>query len=329
LTEERPYVLFQMPGETRLRAVSWDGSVNGIVVPQMPADALWSQSPDGSRYVMGDKVYDRNGRLVGTLPWTGKGIAAGTWSRDGAFLCAAVPETPVTGSNLRLETAAPGQAARVIATGFGPYSDNASYPVLACDATSDRVVVAVFGQGIAPARLWVFKLSTGELVRTVDYRQPPTPSTSSPASSFIGWVGTSADGTMMLEVLKSVGPSVSRPTSTTTIRRTDDGSPLATLNDFEARGFSSDGSLLVGVRGGGTAALIDWRTGRDLWTVSGSFSGGHLSEPGGSRVAIGIGIAANGMNSRDTYLVSYDTYLVSPDGNAVLLPMDARVMLRG
>ncbi len=70
---------------------------------------------------------------------------------------------------MRLETVLPGQPSRIMASGYATYGDNASYPVLACDVARDRAIVAVLGQGVAAARLWVFRLSTGAIIRSVDY----------------------------------------------------------------------------------------------------------------------------------------------------------------
>src|SRR5207237_286617 len=94
--------------------------------------------------------YDRNAKVLGTVPWDARQTA--TWSSDGRFLCAAVPDRATTGAQMRLETAVIGQPAKIIASGFMTYADNGSYRVLACDQSSDRAVVASFGQGVAPAR---------------------------------------------------------------------------------------------------------------------------------------------------------------------------------
>ncbi len=224
--------------------------------------------------------------MLGTVPWDARQTA--TWSSDGRFLCAAVPDRATTGAQMRLETAVIGQPAKVIASGFMTYADNGSYRVLACDQSSDRAVVMSFGQGVAPARLVVFRLSTGAIIRSVDY------------AGAVGWVAASA--------------------------ATDDGSQLGLVEDFVVQGFSGDKSLVVGPSGSATparssltTAVIEWKTGRKVWSASDHPYGGFLAEPAGRRLVVGIGFVG-GSDVRDVYLVS-------PDGSAVLLPAHVRVAL--
>jgi hypothetical protein len=252
-------------------------------------------------------AYDRDGKPLGMIPWSGR--QSKTWSSEGRFLCAAVPAGSTAGVQMRLETAFVGQPAKVVASGFTTYSDNAGYPVLACDEGTDRAIVAVFGQGIAPARLWVFRLSTGAIIRSVDY------------AGAVGWVAASADGSMLAE---SVRQSASGKWNAT-IRATDDGTQLGTIDDFAVQGFSGDRTLVVGpiggtllAPGGPTTAVMEWKTGRKIWSTSGSY-GGYLPEPGGRRLAVGVGFVG-GSDQRDVYLVA-------PDGSAPLLPERVRVSL--
>jgi hypothetical protein len=195
---------------------------------------------------------------------------------------------------------------RVVASGFTTYGDNSGYPVLACDTGNDRAIVAFFGQGIAPARLWVFRLSTGALIRSVDYSSQSTSG---------GWVAASADGSMLAETVRSGGAG---GPWRATIRATDDGAQLGTIDGFVVQGFSGDKSLVVGANETSTA-VIDWKTGRKIWSASGTY-GGYLAEPGAQRLAIGIGFVG-GSDQRDVYLVQ-------PDGSAQLLPARVRVGLR-
>jgi hypothetical protein len=310
-----PFVIFQLPSETRLRAISFNGEVNGRLeasVGQVSAGAAWSQSPYGAPYLAGSTAYDRDGKALGAIPWTAA-TASTTWSSEGRFLCAAVPATATPGAQVRLERAFIGQPAKVIATAFTTYGNNAGYPVLACDEGTDRAIAAQFGQGIAPGRLWMFRLSTGALIRSVDY---------SGLSATGGWVAASADGSTLAESSRqsAVGKW------TTTIRAADDGAELAKIDDFVVQGFSGDKTLVVGpiggtllAPGGPTTAVIEWKTGRKVWTTTGTY-GGFLAEPAGQRIAVGIGFVG-GSDQRDVYLVS-------PNGSAVLLPERVRVALR-
>ena len=192
---------------------------------------------------------------------------------------------------------------RFVASGFATYSDNAVYPVLACDTTNDRAIVAQFGQGTAPAKLWVFRLSTGAVIRSVDY------------AGMLGWVAASADGTMLVETLPF---DTASGRWSANIRSADDGTKIGQVDGVVGRGFSGDNTLLVGASDS-VAALIDWKTGRAVWSASGPY-GGFLAEPAGRRLAVGIGFIG-GSDQRDVYLVQ-------PDGSAQLLPARVRVGLR-
>ncbi|HXN00411.1 MAG TPA: hypothetical protein VN973_00805 [Candidatus Dormibacteraeota bacterium] len=300
-SDTRSYLLFQLPGEDHLRGVSWDGATSGVIAGQVGAQAIWSaQAPDGSRYIADSVVYDRQGHSLGAIPWPDKGYS-GSWSSDGKLLCDAVPESPTTGALMRLDVAALGHAPRVVTRAYAIYSDNATYPVLACDTTRDRAIVAVLGQGIALGHIWVFRLSNGTLIRSID----------SPGS----WAAVSNDGALL---------AVAQPTSSgatrTTIQRTDDGTTVGTVDNFTAHGFSSNGSLLVGTTDPDSTVLLDWRTGRRIWSHSGLPYGGFFAEPAGERVAIGLGFTGGSDIA--------DVYIVALDGSAVLLPAHVRAALQ-
>ena len=204
---------------------------------------------------------------------------------------------------MRLEMAFVGQPAKVIASGFTTYVDNATYPVLACDQGTDRAIVGVFGQGVAAARLYVFRLSNGALIRSVDY------------AGAGGWVAASADGSMLSESVPPVAPATNWKT---TIRSADNGAQLGTIDDLLVRGFSGDKTFVVG-NTPGAVAVVDWKTGRKVWTTSGPY-GGYLAEPAGRRFAVGVGFIG-GSDQRDVYLVG-------ENGPIALLPERVRVSLR-
>jgi hypothetical protein len=299
--DTRSFLLFQLPGEDHLRGMSWDGATSGVLLGQVGAQAIWSaQTPDGSRYIADNIVYDRQGHALGAIPWPDRGYS-GSWSSDGKLLCDAVPESPTTGALMRLDVAAVGHPPRVVTRAYAIYSDNATYPVLACDTTRDRAIVAVLGQGIALGHIWVFRLSNGTLIRSID----------NPGS----WAAVSNDGAL-LAVAQPTGSGATR----TTIQRTDDGTTLGTVDNFTAHGFSGSGSLLVGITNSGSTVLLDWRTGRRIWSRSGLPYGGFLPEPAGERVAIGLGFTGGSDIA--------DVYIVAPDGSAVLLPAHLRAALQ-
>src|SRR5258706_1925266 len=294
------YLFFQLPNDARLRAISFDGAASGVVPLQLAPNAIWSQSP-GTRVVMGTTAYTGEGVTLGTVP-----SRAGefSWSSDGRCMCAVTPDQPVNGSPLRLATELVGQPQRPVGNGFGAYGDNATSPVLACDEGRDRAIVATFGQGVAPGRLWIFRISTAALVRTVDY--------SSRAAS-IRWVAASADGSLIAEAEQIGSAGVWK----TTIVSADDGAPLAAIDGI-VQGFSGDNTLAV-VSSVGSAAVVEWKTGRKIWSAADVY-GGFLPELGGKRLGVGMGMTGGSDKA--------DGYLVQPDRTAFLLPARVRVMLR-
>lgn len=293
------WVLFQLIDEGRLRAISFDGAMNGTLNINAP-DPRWSQAPYGFPLVVGPTMFSF-GQAIGAAPWPAHQF---TWSNDGRFMCAVTPEHPVTGAPLRLETAFVGQQPKLVASGFGTYSDNASFPVLACDDESDLAVVVANGQGLFSSRVWIFRLSTGALLRSITY----------PTDAVVGrWVVASPDATMLAESVQ--GP----PDSGThaSITRTADGTALGTLDGAVIRGFSGDGALVVaeGRRTSPSAnvavvSAIDWRTKRVIWSADGVY-GGYVPEPAGTRLAIGVGFVGG---------TQRDLYLVESSGRSVLLP---------
>jgi hypothetical protein len=302
VADTRSRFLFEAAGETRLRAVSWTDATNGVLAGEVPAKATFWPSPDGRRYVLNGNIYDADGRELGVLPWQDPSL---TWSRDGQFLCTAVPETRENGAPMQLQIDFPGQQPRIVASGYGIYGNNAGYPVLACDATSDRVVVASFGQGLFAGHLWVFRLSTGTLIRSEDLG----------ANLAGSWITASADGTLLAH---STSATMSGP-MTTIVRSAESPTALQTLPDFEARGFSGDSSLLVGVTGPNSVALIEWKAARRVWSATGLQYGGYFPEPGGAHIAVGLGFVGGTEEQGDVYIVS-------PDGTSVILPSGVHVV---
>jgi hypothetical protein len=151
----------------------------------------------------------------------------------------------------------------------------------------------------------VFRLSTGATIRSVDY---------SGLMASGGWVAASADGTMLAESVRSGAGGPWKAT----IRSTDDGAQLGTVDGFVVRGFSGDKALAVATNES-TSAVIDWKTGRRAWSATGPY-GGYLPEPAGPRLAVGIGFVGGSDQS--------DVYLVGPNGIIALLPERVRVSLR-
>jgi hypothetical protein len=227
---------------------------------------LSSQSPDGRYAVLGGRLYDRHGQGWGAFPWSSEDMRA-TWSPDSAVMCR-VPDLGVSGGTLRLELASVGQRPRIIAQGFGTFHDQSGFPVLACDLKRDRAVVAEFSQGFAPTQAWVIQISDGKVLRSIGPAEAP--------------IAASADGSLLAR------SSRTGQTWRTTIETADDGTVVATINDFAAHGFSGDTSLLVGSGPNQSTVVLDWRTGRDIWSSSAAPYFGYLSEPGGSHLVVAL-----------------------------------------
>ena len=290
--DSRPFIVFQETGDARLRGISWDGSISGLFSQSGPF-GLISQSPDGRYVVLDGSLYDRHGHVLGAFPWAGKDFSA-TWTPDSSAMCKAVPVTPITGSPMRLQVAGAGQAPRTVAQGYVTYSDNASFPVLACDPKRDRAIVAEFGQGIAPSAIWIIQLSTNTVVRTIN----------APGAT----VAATSDA---MFIARSAFPSASGQTLRTSVERADDGGIVGTVPDFDTHGFSGDGALLVGLSGLAHApAVVNWRTGQRVWTGSGRWFG-YLVEPGGPHIVVGLSTASGELG---------DAYLIGAGGVVKQLP---------
>ncbi len=144
----------------------------------------------------------------------------------------------------------------------------------------------------------MFRLSTGALLRSADLGAGATGS----------WVTASDDGTMLAESIRDAAGSW-----TTTIRRADDGVALGTVKDLEAHGSSSDGSLLYGFGTRSAKAVVEWKTGRVVWSATGYvYSNGFVTEPAGGHIAIALG--------HDGTFTDQDVFIVSADGTSIRLP---------
>jgi hypothetical protein len=81
------------------------------------------------------------------------------------------------------------------------------------------------------------------------------------------------------------------------------------------QGFSWGGSLVVVGQYGTRPSVIDWRSGKVVWTgPAGSLYTGSLPEPGGARIAIEVQTPNHPQTSGFPMV---DVYAVSPDGAAV------------
>ena len=95
------------------------------------------------------------------------------------------------------------------------------------------------------------------------------------------------------------------------MQRAEDGAAIASVQDFQARGFSGDGSLLYGWASGNRAQVREWKTGRVVWSAVGYPYQVFLAEPHGTRIVVAL--------SSDNMLRDSDLYVVSADGSSRVL----------
>src|SRR6202035_2418770 len=100
------------------------------------------QSPDGSRLAIGDTVYDTSSGATTQLPFDATTTYVSvTWADDSRHLCLTRP-LPGEGSPSEISFASPGSPPKVLGK-FGSQGQQVpGATVLACSATSNRVVVA-------------------------------------------------------------------------------------------------------------------------------------------------------------------------------------------
>ena len=283
--ETQPLFLFQADGDARLRGASWDGEQTGLLT-QSGSFGLVQQSGDGRYVIINGVLMDRQGHSLGPLPWQEKGMTA-TWTPDGTAMCK-VPSLGVTGAPLRLELAGVGQAPRVVARAFGTFHDQSAFPVLVCDPKDDRAVVAEFSQGFQPSQGWVIRMSTGAVLGTFTAGNTP--------------IAATADGSLLL---------LATPGSGRTVVQSFDGSTLTTINGFEARGFSGDGSLLVGNDRHDTV-VINWRTGQRVWSSRAAPFFGYVPEANGPHLVVSVAAADGNVG---------DALLIGPSGVLKRFPL--------
>jgi Big-like domain-containing protein len=283
-------------GGGRLIAVDWqgtDGVGQLILTPALQSpdgSLLWYRSPPGPPGIA-PRVFDRSGNAAGTLLEN----ASAVWADDSRYICR------VDGSAPAFYVQALGGAAQSVV------SVPSGWPV-ACSWTNGRAVVAAvmtsnLGSGVGGME--VIQLAD----RAVLYQQRyPNP---------LSRLAASRDGLYAAEVY-----GWGSAPATTTIRDLTSGQPVVQLANFDARGFSWDGSLVVGVSGtqapGMEIRVIDWRTERVVWRLAypGDITSEReidlhvLSRPNAKDFAVAFPYAvATGSGL-------WDLYVVHPDGSS-------------
>ncbi len=258
----------------QIDGVTWDGRTSGRVGQ---GEAMGGTSnPAGTLYSTSTAIRGRSGTAV----FATKGFMTGAWADDERQFCQMSPKGGLdTGTPAILSLVPTDGPPMLNGVQIGTYpavATNLPPPsVAACSVENDRAVVF---QATDPSALavqdWVVQLSTGRILWTHSIKVPGSP---------VG-IGIAAthDGRYVAETVWSAGQV------TATIYGPD-GSAISHLAAF-VQAFSWDGSLVVtSASSGSTVSLVRWRDGAVLWTGPEGFHFvGARSEPGGSRIAIGI-----------------------------------------
>ena len=277
--DSTPLILFHDPAnDAQIDGITWDGRSLGRV-GDGGVDGGTS-NPAGTLYATGTDIRDRRGRVVGPLANTPVSASRVRWADDELHYCQVAP-APYKGVGPgpgMLQLVLPGgQPTNVAQVGiFPPASQDQPPPfVSACSVQNDR---AVIGQGAGTSNLtfkdWVVQLSTGRILWTHTITMSGEPSA-------VGIIATH-DGLFVSE-------SIALPPPGRSTIFGPDGKEVARVAGT-VYAFSWDGSLaVITVDSTPEVRLIQWRTGNVVWSAP---IGLHFrtarSEPGGTRVAIGL-----------------------------------------
>ena len=220
--------LWRPPGDQRLVAIGWDGSVAGSLYP---TSVVLQQAPDGSALLTQDGGYiDSNGAAAGTTPnFSPMGLAAD----DSKSVC----KLAGTGQLWLVTGPVRGPMRRVAPV--GSTGGRTSNDIIACGVQSDRAVIADNGTA-GTAAIRVIALSTGRLLYQRSYDGANV------------WVTSSRDGRYLAELTSTLGAQGQLTAAFTLIRRTLDGRIMARLDNRRVVRFSWDGLRLV------TLPLFEW-----------------------------------------------------------------------
>jgi hypothetical protein len=276
-----------------LQPVGWDGTRYAQLQLGTLTGSQAIQSPDGSKLIFDNVVYDRATGSTTQLPFVANKGTQVMWADDSAHICALHPlgdSQQPGGTTDELDLVVPGGATRVVAQ-IGHDEAQAFALLRSCSVAKDVAIVAQ--RAVMPiSDVWVIRISTGAIIRHVAYQQGAEPGivVASPNGSLVATVGS----------------------TTTDIADTGTGSTVAHLNGH-AVAFSGDGNVLAL-----DDRVVDWRTGHTLWLVPAGFSVIFvLAEPGGSAVALDL-MAGQGAASTtppsQLWLVASSTPIHIADG---------------
>jgi hypothetical protein len=265
-----------------LYATSWKGGLYKVPTLNFESGALAVQSPDGSRLSIGGVVYDtRTGAVLGHLPTD----AIVTWADDSRHVCLATP-LPGQGSPSQISYGLPDSSLTDLGK-FGSWAVQVPGAiVLACSASSNRVVISNVGGENDTSDVWVINPSTGVVIYHRSY------STTNKTNGNGVFVVASPNGDYLAETDSSTGSA--------TIRQIPDNKVVAQLTHVQVHGFSWTGDrVLVAPRQPDVSIVntantdpevMDWRTGATVWSApAGAMMGGRLAaQPAGDGFAIDL-----------------------------------------
>ncbi len=294
-----------------LYAASWRGPIYKVPTVNLGPGSLAVQSPDGSRLAIGDTVYDTSGGATGVRLPTDTSV---TWADDSRHVCLAKP-LPGQGSPSEISYESPGYPAVVLGRLGSQGVQVPGATVLACSATSNRVVVANVDGVNDTSDAWVLDTATG----AIRYHRAYPTSTKTEGNAGV-FVVASPDGQYLAETDAATGSA--------SIRRIADDSVVARLAGMQVHGFSSYGDLVLAAPRPPAFALdnlstmdpvvIDWRTGKVVWrSPAGATFGGRLAaQPGGQAIALDLRLGRH-----------WGIWMVGPDGQGRAVDPDIQFLV--
>ena len=249
----------QLSGNSPVRYIArnYQGQVVGsITIDQAAAAAGVLVSPDGSKLLIGDLVFNVYGHELANLynPTYPEALVQPIWADDSDHLCSAASGNS-TGQvrGALIEFSASGGYRKV--AGLGPIEGTSGgWSVLACSPSSDRAVVWQTGGG--PNEILVLRLSTGQVLASYYGGAPGFgPGAASHDGSLVA-----VNGAAGITILNTV---TGRQVGTVTRWGTAMGSPSIA----EALAFSWDGSRMLvqsDIAQGGQRWIVSWSTNTTL-----------------------------------------------------------------
>jgi hypothetical protein len=285
-----------------LYASSWKGDLYKVPTLNFESGALAAQSPDGSRVSIGGVVYDTStGDVIAHVPSDG----AVTWADDSRHVCLAT-RLQGQGSATRISYGLPGSNLTDLGE-FGSWAVQVpGATVLACSASSNRVVVSNVGGENDTSDVWAVDATSGAIGL---HRSYPT---STKNNGNVGvFIVASPHGDYLAETDGITGSA--------TIRGIAGNSVVTQFPNTQVHGFSwSGGRVLATSRQADFSVvnttrndpeILDWATRTTIWkSPTGSFLGGRMAAQPSSE-GIAIDMAVNGRQ--------FGIWLIGADGRAI------------